>query len=350
MLSKDEQGESRCPYVRRNTGTLRFQDMRMVPWWFWLIGVPISFAAVAGNGFVAYLIITQRQLHNPANWIVLSLAVADLAISASYVLVEYLCRASLLTYGEYYTLVSSLVASSALNLCLLILDRYIYFTRPLQYAVLTTTRRCLVAIFGVWATAFTSHCLFFVICIEMPPSVDQKCIEDFATFDFVLFETVPMIVLAFAFERIFSITRKISRQVAVQLRQLRFNYDNVAVETARPPEGKEKNTTVKIVGIAVAAFAVCYLNEVLYTVLYQGRERNHSGDFPLVVSISYLVNSAINPLAYSLYKSDIKKAIRKVVCRARAARPTVTVNASTVGGNVNSARSLPEVECGNHGA
>ena len=254
----------------------------------------------------------------------------------------------MLTYGEYYTLVSFLVASSALNLCLLILDRYIYFTRPLQYAVLATTRRCLVAIFGVWATAFTSHCLFFVICIKMPPSVDHKCMEDFATFDFVIFETVPMIVLTFAFGRIFSITRKISREVAVQLRQLRFNYEKVAVETVQPSERKDKNTTMKIVGIAVAAFAICYLNEVVYTVLYQFGGRTHSGDFPLVVSISYLVNSAINPLAYSLYKSDIKKAIGRMVCRARAARPIATVNAFTVGGNVNSARSLSEVVGDNH--
>ena len=347
MLSKDEQGESRCPHVRRNTGTLRFQDVTMPPWWFWLIGVPISFAAVAGNGFVAYLIITQRQLHNPANWIVLSLAVADLAIGSSYVLINYLYHASLLSNEADYSLGSFLAASSALNLCLLILDRYIYFTRPLQYAVLTTTRRCLVAIFGVWATAFTSHCLFFVICIKMPPSVDHKCMEDFATFDFVIFETLPMIVLTFAFERIFSITRKMSRQVAVQLRQLRFNYDNVAVETTRPSERKDKNTTLKIFGIAVASFAVCYLNEVIYTVLYQIGARRPSKDFSLVVTILYLVNSAVNPVAYSLYKSDINKAIGRMVCRARVDRPITTVNASTIGGNVNGARSLPEVACGN---
>ena len=351
MLSKKERGELRCPYRRQNTGTLRCHDLRMPPWWFWFLGVPISFAAVAANGFVAYLIITQRQLHNPANWIVLSLAVADLTCGAGYVLIESLYNASLLSNEAHYSLGSFLEASSTLNLCLLTLDRYIYFTRPLQYAVLATTRRCLVAIFGVWATAFISHCLFFVICIKVPPSVDQKCMENFATFDFVFFETLPMIVLAFAFVRIFSITRKISRQVAVQLRQLRFNYDNVAVETVQPSESKDKNTTVKIFGIAVAAFAVCYLNELVYTVLYQFGERtSDSRDVLLILCILYSVNSAINPVAYSLYKSDIKKVIRRVLCRAREDQPIATVNASTVVGNVNNARSLSDVACDNHGA
>ena len=351
MLSNNERGELRCPYRRQNTGTLPCQNLRMPLWWFWLIGVSISFAAVTGNGFVAYLIITHRQLHNPANWIVLSLAVADLAVGAGYILVENLHYVHLLQDEMEYALSSLLVASSTLNLCLLILDRYIYFTRPLQYAVLATTRRCLVAIFGVWATAFISHCLFFVICIKMPPSVDQKCMKDFATFDFVIFETVPMIVLAFAFGTIFSITRKISRQVAVQLRQLRFNYDNVAVETTRPLERKDKNTTVKIVGIAVAAFAVCYLSEVVYTVLYQfGKRTSHSREFPLILGLLYSLNSAINPVAYSLYKRDIKKVIRRMLCRARADQPIATVNASTIGGNVNNARSLSDVACDNHGA
>ena len=348
MLSNNERGELRCPYRRQNTGTPRCQNLRMVPWWYWFLGVPISFAVVAGNGFVAFLIITKRQLHNPANWIVLSLAVADLITGAGSVLIDYLHYAHLLSYETQYGLFSFLAASSTLNLCLLLLDRYIYFTRPLQYAVLATTRRCLVAIFGVWATAFTSHCLFFVICIKMPPSVDQKCMEDFATFDFVIFETLPMIVLAFAFGTIFSITRKISREVAVQLRQLRFNYDNVAVETARPSESKDKKTTGKIFGIAVAAFAVCYLNEVIYTVLYEIDGRSPSKDFSLVVTILYLVNSAVNPVAYSLYKSDINKAIRRMLCRGRVDRPIATANASTVGGNVNSARSLPEVAGDNH--
>ena len=86
----------------------------------------------------------------------------------------------------------------------------------------------------------------------------------------------------------------------------------------------------------------------LYCPLPDGR--TFSKSFPLIVSILYLVNSAVNPVAYSLYKSDIKKVIGRMVCRARAPRPIATVNASTVGGNVNSARSLSDVACDNHGA
>ena len=128
----------------------------MIPLWYLVLGVGVSVLAVTGNGIVAYLIVTRPQLHNAANWVVLSLALADLFVGAGSLLTHGFHRASIITHNVYYNIISFLYALSTTNLCLLALERYLFITKPLRYVDLVRTRRVVLVIVRAWVAVFHS--------------------------------------------------------------------------------------------------------------------------------------------------------------------------------------------------
>ena len=60
--------------------------------WLTLFGWFLSVATVAGNGFLIILIAQSRPLHTSSNWLVLSLAVADLGVGFVVFPLGYMCR------------------------------------------------------------------------------------------------------------------------------------------------------------------------------------------------------------------------------------------------------------------
>ena len=287
----------------------------MIPLWYLVLGVGVSVLAVTGNGIVAYLIVTRPQLHNAANWIVLSLALADFLVGAGSVLTQCLQRASIITHNVNYSIISFLYSLSTTNLCLLALERYIFITKPLRYADLVRTRRVVLVIASAWVAVLIPHLLLYLICIKLPVSDESSCVEDFVIFDFVFFETLPTIILAFALGKIFYISRKLSRETAAQAAQLRFNH---GPENARKASTKnERNSAKKIVGTAVTVFTICYLAELYYTVFYQFNLKISPVDFDCANNFIYILNSAVNPVAYAIFKSDIKRNLGKLCCFSR---------------------------------
>ena len=103
------------------------------PLWFLVPGAFLSLLTVVGNGLVAYLIISRKRLHNATNWIVFSLAIADFILGAGCLPAEILLTGKWL---ERHSVLSFMLAASALNLSLLTVDRYVFITRPLRYSTL----------------------------------------------------------------------------------------------------------------------------------------------------------------------------------------------------------------------
>ena len=290
------------------------RKLEMLPPWFIIFGALLSFVTVAGNGVLVYLIISKRRLHGPANWIVLSLALADLFVGACSIVIQYPLSVALLTVNEHYSIISLLYASSTTNLCLLAVDRYLFITKPLRYDMFVTTKRAFMAIVAVWIVVFLPHLLMYVICVKQPQAEDSKCVGDFAIFDFVVFETLPMLLLAFAVGNILYINRKRKREIASQRAQLYFNRHIGGGAREASTGRNERTAAVKIIGVAVAFFTTCYLAELTYTVLYQFSGETPSLEFEYGCNLLYLLNSATNPVAYAFFKGDIKKELKRMLC------------------------------------
>ena len=70
-----------------------------------------------------------------------------------------------------------------------------------------------------------------------------------------------------------------------------------------------------------SVFEFCYLCEIIITV-YQlstglDEARGKTTTYEHVLALFFTVNSAINPVVYALFKSDIKRSLRRMVHRNR---------------------------------
>ena len=283
------------------------------PLWFLVLGAFLSLLTVVGNGLVAYLIISRKRLHNATNWIVLSLAIADFILGAGCLAAEILLTGKWL---ERHSDISFMLAASALNLSLLTVDRYVFITRPLRYSTLMTTKRAALLIVVVWLASFVPHLLLYLISSKSDPA---GSLAAFKYFDIIVYEILPMLALPCLAGRIFMIVRRQERRMKIQMRQVRFN--RRAEPGSEMSSHNRRTDTMKFICGAVAVFEFCYLCETIMTVyplitgLYAGKAKILR--YGHVLGLFIIVNSAINPVVYALFKSDIKRSLRRMVHRNR---------------------------------
>lgn len=107
---------------------------------FVTFGWLISASAIVGNGILIYLIAFRQRLRSGRpNWFVLSLAVADLFVGATYFPYNRGCNDTRCSQMHIHWLcVDLFLSASVTNLCLLTVDRYISIVKPLQYLTFAT--------------------------------------------------------------------------------------------------------------------------------------------------------------------------------------------------------------------
>ena len=123
--------------------------------WFWILGWFFSILAIAGNGFIIFLVGSRRQLRTKTNAFVVSLAVADFCVALSVIPFPFFCGSSCKWHGRevsWLKMVRWLFGyASVTNLCSLVLDCYIAVVKPLKYLTFMTSRQVKQMIFFSWA-------------------------------------------------------------------------------------------------------------------------------------------------------------------------------------------------------
>ena len=272
--------------------------------WFWILGGLLSVLAVVGNGVVIVLISTRRRLRTTANWFILSLAVADCSLAAIYVPLLSACEAYSQRQFCIIRLQVSVVASAAsiTNLCVMTLDRYIAIVKPLRYfAVMRPTRVCLL-ISAAWVLAFIRPSFRLKELTEVRTNVAQ-CLK---ILESTVYQIIPCVALLLATSHILLIVRKHTRQTAALAAQLRFNYsrngEQVKMESTQTREAPSARVIVAVVGVFLLCFGFKAYVEI-----------GHSKDgflFQYVFRLLLIANSAANPIAYALFKADIRRELR----------------------------------------
>ena len=190
--------------------------------------------------------------------------------------------------GEYY--------KAALNLCALVLDRFIAIVYPLKYITFMTRRRMTQAIFFSWALPVGYTTLKHTLCIVL---FQNKACPFIWLLIIPLFLVCVVLILCFV-SMIFHVCRH-DQSARTLARQLRFNHQ-VSFKTHR-----EKSAVI-MMGIVIGVFLVCYGMYLRCGFLLLFQTTITSGSSPCKdenYKIPILVfNSAINPLAYAFFKRD----------------------------------------------
>ena len=125
--------------------------------WFWILGWILSILTIAGNGFIIFLVCIKRQLRTKTNAFIVSLSVADFCVGVSVVPSFFICDITggcdwstgnrrLWTHGIRWLF----GYASVMNLCSLVLERYIAIVKPLKYLIAMTRCRVVKMLIFSW--------------------------------------------------------------------------------------------------------------------------------------------------------------------------------------------------------
>ena len=272
--------------------------------WFWILGWVLSFLTIIGNGFTIFLVCSRRNLRTKPNAFIVSLAVADFCVGLSVIPSLFFCDITntchwpqrWLSWVNFIRWLFSY--TSVVNLCGLVLDRFIAIVHPLKYITLMTRRRIIQVIFFSWVLPASYNVLTFI-----PFMFYFKTIPVPFIWLTIILEFIPCVVLILCFvTMIFHVCRH-DQSARTLAKQLRFNHQ-MSFKT------HHEKSAVIMMGLVIGVFLVCYGMYLRCGFLLLSSSPCDDENYKIPVLV---LNSAINPLAYACFKRDIKKEFKRLV-------------------------------------
>ena len=275
--------------------------------WFWILGWSLSILTIAGNGFVISPVCSKRQLRTETNAFVVSLAVADFCVGMCVVPSMFICEIATgctpqLSWISSLRLLFSY--ASVMNLCNLVVDRYIAVVKPLKYLTFMKRRRVIQMVSLSWAIPLV-HRIIFSLNWFIFKNPHYWGFLNWVTV--IFFELLPCFILIASFAFMLQVLCKHQRAARIREKQLRFNHQHASFKI-------QEKSAVKIMTVVIGLFLLCYgvyIRCSLVFIFKIGVCNDEEYKIPLLV-----LNSAINPVAYAFFKRDIKQEIKRRLCCA----------------------------------
>lgn len=272
--------------------------------WFWILGWLLSILTMAGNGFVIFVVCRNRSLRTKTNAFVVSLAVADFFVGLSAVPSLFFCQIAsgcdsqgLLSDGIDYVRWLFVYASMG-NLCSLTLDRYMAIAKPLQYLLFMKRRRVIQIISLSWFIPVS----LVVLVSSLWYGLKMPLIIILSGWLSLIFQLLACAIVIFCFAVMLYVVYNQAQSARTLAKQLRFNH-RVLLKT-------HDKSAILMMGIIISLFLLC--NGIFFRCSFVLIFKDHEpcNDLPYKVPLIVL-NSAANPIAYAVFKRDIKKEFKR---------------------------------------
>ncbi|OCT99046.1 5-hydroxytryptamine receptor 7 [Xenopus laevis] len=317
-----------------------------------VIGVVLSILTlftIAGNALVIISVCIVKKLRQPSNYLVVSLAAADLSVAVAvmpFVIITDLVGGEWL-FGKVFCNVFIAMdvmccTASIMTLCVISVDRYLGITRPLTYPARQNGKLMAKMVFIVWLLSAS---------ITLPPlfgwaknvNVERVCLIS-QDFGYTVYSTavafyIPMTVMLVMYQRIF-VAAKISaeKHKFVNIPRLYEQEGIYCLEEKLPPKKiskrnkaveefatlsklirqdrknisifKREQKAARTLGIIVGAFTFCWLPFFLLSTARPFICGIMCSCMPLRLERTLLwlgyTNSLINPLIYAFFNRDLR--------------------------------------------
>ncbi|NXO77940.1 DRD3 protein, partial [Sitta europaea] len=176
-------------------------------------------AIIFGNVLVCLAVLRERALQTTTNYLVVSLAVADLLVATLVMpwMVYLEVTGGVWTFSRiccdiFVTMDVMMCTASILNLCAISIDRYTAVVKPVQYQYSTgqsSCRRVSLMIVIVWMLAFAVSCpLLFGFNTTGDPSVCSISNPSFIIYSSLVSFYLPFMVTLLLYVRIYLVLRQ----------------------------------------------------------------------------------------------------------------------------------------------
>ncbi|XP_077077214.1 trace amine-associated receptor 1-like [Siphateles boraxobius] len=321
VIIRSQNGISEKPflcYEFSNTSCQKFVYPLETRIFLYILFSVSSIVTIIGNMLVIITVIHFKQLHTPTNYLILSLAVADLLVGGVAMPPSMLRSIETCWYlGDLFCKIHSsldvtLCTTSILNLCIISLDRYYAICHPFQYHSKMTSLTTLVMIIISWSvSAALGFGMIFmklnILGIEdfyyENVKCDGSCIlfhsREAATIMSMTCFYVPAFVMLCMYLKILHVAK---RQVqAIQ-----------SMNSELKKEGKATKTLAIIMGVFLIFWTPFFLCNVIDPLIGYSVP-------PLLLDLFFWVgyyNSTCNPIVYAFFYSWFRHAFRIILSKA----------------------------------
>ncbi|KAH1169910.1 5-hydroxytryptamine receptor 7-like [Mauremys mutica] len=321
----------------------------------------ITLLTIAGNALVIISVCIVKKLRQPSNYLVISLAAADLSVAFAvmpFVIITDLVGGEWL-FGKVFCNVFIAMdvmccTASIMTLCVISVDRYLGITRPLTYPVRQNGKLMAKMVFIVWLLSAS---------ITLPPlfgwaknvNVERVCLIS-QDFGYTVYSTgvafyIPMTVMLIMYSRIYKAAKvsaekhrfmnfprhqeqegvhcldvsvrghhsskrsKAVEECATLSKLLRQDRKNISIF-------KREQKAARTLGIIVGAFTFCWFPFFLMSTARPFICGIQCSCMPLRLERTLLwlgyTNSLINPLIYAFFNRDLRTTFWNLLrCRYR---------------------------------
>uniref|UniRef100_A0A3P9QFT7 Dopamine receptor D2a n=1 Tax=Poecilia reticulata TaxID=8081 RepID=A0A3P9QFT7_POERE len=331
----------------------------------------LIFVIVFGNVLVCMAVSREKALQTTTNYLIVSLAVADLLVATLvmpwvvYLEVVGEWRFSKIHCDIFVTLDVMMCTASILNLCAISIDRYTAVAMPMLYNTrYSSRRRVTVMISVVWVLSFAISCPLLFGLNNTATRDASLCVianPAFVVYSSIVSFYVPFIITLLVYVQIYVVLRKRRKRVntkpkrrvcqpadtdvATSLRVSGFEIMNgerkealtdpapvvaKAFQTQALPNGKtqssvknmskrkisqqkEKKAT-QMLAIVLGVFIICWLPFFITHILntHCTKCKVPAEMYNAFTWLGY-VNSAVNPIIYTTFNIEFRKAFIKIL-------------------------------------
>ncbi|XP_047227491.1 trace amine-associated receptor 13c-like [Girardinichthys multiradiatus] len=274
----------------------------------------ISLLTVFLNVLVIISICHFKNLHSPANILLLSLAVSDcmvgFLISFQIVLIDGCWYLGDIMCVLYVVLDYVSTTASIGTILLISVDRYVAICYPLYYPSKITEERAKMCVSLFWMCSIFYHCVLLRDNLQHPGrynSCSGECLVFLdhigGVFDLLSSFIGPVTVIIILYVRVFAVV--VSQTWAMQSHVAAISLQGSARLTAMKSEMK----AAVILGIVVVVFLICTCPYFRVTLIAEDAAVSASS----VTFILFYLNSTLNPLIYALFYPWFRKSVKLIL-------------------------------------
>uniref|UniRef100_A0A665V190 Trace amine-associated receptor 1-like n=1 Tax=Echeneis naucrates TaxID=173247 RepID=A0A665V190_ECHNA len=267
----------------------------------------LSVVTICGNLLVIISIIYFKQLHTPTNYLILSLAVADLLVGVVVFPCSMAFTVTSCLYHENFickirdSFDVSLCTSSILNLCCISIDRYYAVCEPLTYRNTISVQVTVIMILVCWGISALIGTGIIVAGFSQG-TCDEMCSADIVmanTMGPVFSFYLPAIIMLCIYLKIFLVAQK----------QVNSIQSTKSGATVSKMERKATKTLATVLGVFLLCLTPYFLCIVLQPL------SNNPLPIPVIETLNWLTlsNSMLNPFIYAFFYSWFRSAFRMIV-------------------------------------
>uniref|UniRef100_A0A8C9XA73 Trace amine associated receptor 1 n=1 Tax=Sander lucioperca TaxID=283035 RepID=A0A8C9XA73_SANLU len=272
----------------------------------------LSVVTICGNFLVIISIIYFKQLHIPTNYLILSLAVADLLVG---VLVFPFSMAFTVTWCWYHeglfckvrgSFDVTLSTASILNLCCISIDRYYAVCKPLAYKSKINDHIIRIMILVCWGIAALIG-IGIIIAGFNQGKCEESCLIDAlisTTLACIFSFYVPVIIMLSIYLKIFLVAQEQARSIQNTTCQSKKSGATVS---------KNERKATKTLAIVLGVFLLCW-SPYFLCIIFQPLTYNVT-PIAVIETLNWLtlLNSMLNPFIYAFFYSWFRSAFRMII-------------------------------------